>query len=53
MEKVIYINNNAFIYSAEETMFTEEDMEILKSIAVQTTEKSFYVYKEDGKLVVY
>lgn len=52
MEKVIYINNNVFVHDIE-TILAEEDIKILKSIAVQTTGKSFYVYKEDGKLVVY
>lgn len=52
-EKAEYINSNVFVYNKKDLELTDDDRMILYDIAEQVDNESFYVYKEDEKLVVY
>lgn len=52
-EKAEYINSNVFVYNKKDLELTDDDRMILYNIAEQVDNESFYVYKEDEKLVVY
>ena len=52
-EKIEDINNNRFSYNTAETQLTEDDYELLWNYGDSVKGESFFVYKENDKLVVY
>lgn len=52
-ETAEYINSNVFVYNSKNTTLTEEDKSCLYDYCENVENSSFYVYKEDGELVVY
>ncbi|HFI0683473.1 TPA: Panacea domain-containing protein, partial [Streptococcus suis] len=52
-EEIVCFEDKIFTYDKRETILTEDDLEILKNNFMDEEGSNFFVYKDEGELVVY